>query len=258
MANDEYIPRPSTVEVTRSSLNSLKGDVARERRQVKGLAQRLAEERDVCKKALEEAVTARSERDEVRRVLAASIRGEKFATDRCAKLELRVSELEVTLTEYVAEAGRQNGRNAELSERLHSIAQQRTEELLQIKAELTKERERFESETSAAVLERGRLEGQVQEFRDRLGTESPSAVNALRIRAMGFFAAAAVTWTATLALLPPLFRSLFGSTRPESMLLATGLSGWGILGSVLSLLCVGLGLYTLGMRDLRASTAPRA
>jgi len=255
MAGEDYIPRPDPVEVAQRTKNS-REDGAPGRRKSVNLGAELKSEQRIALRAMEETLAAREERDQYRRILAASIKGEQVASERCAVLERNLGDEEVSRSKLVAEAGRLNGRNAELDGRLQALTQSHQERVAALQAELRHERECFERSLGEGALDRGRLEGRLRELERSLDHGLPTAMRMLRVRATGLFVLAGVLWATALALLPPLARALFGSSTPEEMLLATGTSGWGLLVKVLVVAGLGLVLFTLGMRDHRASAVP--
>lgn len=253
MASNDYVPRPQTVEVSHSELNTLKGNVARERRKLKQLSDELGSERGLAQRALEETLAARKERDEYRRVLAAAMKGEHLANERRAELEMKLGELENTLNQFVAEASRADGRNKELGARLHDVSKGQTEAIEALREELRSERERFERELSEANHARGTAQGRVYELERRLEQDLPATMRMARLRSFGIYVAAAVVYALAIAFIPPLFRAMFGSDSPETMQLAVGMSGWAIFLLECVLLGVGYLLVRVGMSEYQDS-----
>ncbi|MFT7667490.1 MAG: acyl transferase domain-containing protein [Planctomycetota bacterium] len=254
---ERTIPRPENVEVSRSSLNSLKVDVAKERRKLKSLSTQLTQEKLISERAIEEALQARIERDDYRRVLAAAIRGEQLIKESKEQLGVKLAEVEDALKDSIAGFGRATGLNEELSSRLESS----TAEITTQKEELNAQRSRFETTLAESSITLGRTEGRLQEMERqeiaRLKDLREEPQQLLRVRSLALFAGSAIAFATAAALLPPLFRVLFGSASAEEMLLATGLSGWGVFVAELLLLGLGTGLATLGLRrDSHSGNGP--
>ncbi len=248
MADNDIIPRPDGAQAGGASATPGKRAELQESR----LRAMVLKERQISERALEETLEAREMRDQYRRVLAASLRGEMILTDKCTELSVELDKRAALLNESLAEAGRWKGSHDELSIRLVGLSSAKDEQVAAIKAELHEERQRYETAMQKATLERGMADGRVKELQARLDSEIPAA-RMLRVRAIGLHVGAGVAFASAIAFLPPLFRALFGSATTEEMQLAVGLDGWGLLGTEFCLLAVALALFNMGLRDFRAS-----
>lgn len=256
MGTGDTIPRPEKVEVKRSTLEALKGRVALERKQSVRLLSKYENELTVTRRALEEAVTARHEREQYRRVLASAIANEKNAKEQAASAARQVSELEARLGVELEEKGRSKGRAQELDAWLKAAAADHAQALLGARGEGREERERVERALSVAVFEKGRAEGRARELAGQLQRDLPPSARFLRLRGIGLFMAGGVAFIAALTFLPPLLTVLFASPAGVQMQLAYGLSAWQIFGVELLLLALGITLASFAIHDFRASERP--
>ncbi len=256
MGTGEFIPRPEKVEVTRSTLEALKGRVALERKQSERLLSKYENELTVTRRALEVAVTARHEREQYRRVLASAIANEKNAKAQAETAARQLSELEARLALETEEKGRSKGRAQELDAWLKAAATDHAQALLNARSEGREERERIERALSLALIEKGRAEGRARELAGQLQRDLPPSAQFLRLRGIGLFTAGGVAFIAALTFLPPLFTVLFSSPAGVHMQLAYGLSAWQIFGVELLLLALGITLASFAIHDFRASERP--
>jgi hypothetical protein len=248
MADNDILPRPDPSNPG-GGRNATPKLAAQQESRLRAMLQK---EKEISGRALQETLEARELRDEFRRVLAASLRGEMILTDRCTELSVELDKRAALLNESLVEAGRLKGSNEELSERLALVTSAGDETAEVAKEELRQERKRFEEELNRMVLQRGIADGRVKELQARMESDAPAA-RMLRVRAIGLHVGASVAFAAAVAFLPPLFRALFGSSTTEEMQLAVGLGGWGLLGTEFCLLAVALALFNMGLRDFRAS-----
>ena len=82
--------------------------------------------------------------------------------------------------------------------------------------------------------------------------ELTPSLRAKRLRGIASFSAAAASFVAALAFLPPFWMSLFDAEGGVHMQMALGLSGWQILFLELALFGLAIGFTTLGIHDFKA------
>ena len=239
------------VTVGRAALDALKTDLARERETARRLQLELTAEIAFARKAAEETITARSEREEYRRVLAAAVANEKRALEVEAEAREEVERVTDSLRESERALGEARGRATELDQMVSTLRAERERDL-----GLVIDRARTDAATSAAELERaahgrGVALGQLRELLRRVPEELSDTARLAKARARVALISAGFLLFLFVLFLYPLLFMLFGGAEAQPAL-ALGISGWGVLGIELGLLACALALGSFALRELRA------
>lgn len=196
---------------------------------------------------------ARAEREEYRRVLAAAVANEKTALGQVEVVKLERDQLAGELRTAEFERGKSQGRALELEVRLQAVQVSNDKAERQQEIDNDRLRQEYERDLQSALLDRSEALGRVRELQSKLaGVKSPAG-RALRARARAILAGATLCYLLALVFLPPLALSLVGSERATYMEMATGFSGWGLIGVVIAFFALGLALNGFGIRDLKAA-----
>jgi hypothetical protein len=246
-------------------MQALEHELARERARAETASAEAQKEASLARRALEEASTARTEREEYRRVLAAAIANEKkslqearAATDAYGEVEGRLS---ARLAEEVYARGLADGRARELERSKSETMARHVHELAEVRDREWAEREERRREVQRLVFELGEAHAAVRAVESGGGREhlDPEARarrhTALVARGVSVFAACRAR-----ALAPAALLAAFSPARAAYLTLALGLGPWSLTLVTLSSGLVALGCAMLALRVTRAAApaAPRS
>lgn len=241
-----------TVTVDRAALRGLETELTQERAISRDLRRQLASESELGRKAVEEAVKARKEREEYRRVLAAAIANEKQSLGAAAGLRETSAVLEDQLRDAAHSRGHAEGRAGELDRELGAAVTSHRDLLLE-----TQQREREQTLEHQRALrraehERGVAQGRVRELLPRIPEEVPATARVAAVRARVTLAVAGFSLVLALMFLPDLLRVLLTPGAETLLGMVVGMGAWAHLVLVLGLSVLALSLAALGIRQLRA------
>lgn len=241
-----------TVTVDRAALRGLETELTQERAISRDLRRQLASESELGRKAVEEAVKARKEREEYRRVLAAAIANEKQSLGAAAGLRETAAVLEDQLRDAAHSRGHAEGRAGELDRELGAAVTSQRDLLLE-----TQQREREQTLEHQRALrraehERGVAQGRVRELLPRIPEEVPATARVAAVRARVTLAVAGFSLVLALMFLPDLLRVLLTPGAETLLGMVVGMGAWAHLVLVLGLSVLALSLAALGIRQLRA------
>ncbi len=244
-------PSHNTVTVDRSALKALKAELASERETARSLQQELAQEVEVTRKALVETLAARSERDEYRRVLAASVANEKRADTENGGMRLEVEQFEERLRDAVRARGEAEGRAQELERALALAREERDVEVGKIQDRAWADTEAKGRELQRLDHEHGVARGQVIELLGRVPADVPESARTAALRSRLCLASAAFSVLLFLVLFIPFVLVVVAGEESTWPAMTMGLSPWTLAGLEVLLLAAALGLSSWAVRDLR-------
>ncbi|MDA1264859.1 MAG: hypothetical protein O2816_07260 [Planctomycetota bacterium] len=242
-----------TVNVDRRSLHTFRAELAQERQVVRRLQLELTAEVALARRATEETLAARAEREEYRRVLAAAIANEKRSNEELARVRAECARIEERLVVAERARGEAAGRTRELERRLLEQDEQAARELAEVKDRAWSDREAGAQERQRLAHERGLALGQVRELSKHVVLERPESARVAEWRSRLCFASAAFCATMFLLFLTPLVLALFAADSGTWPSAAAGLSAWRLLLLEVVWLGAGLGLLSQAVRDRRAA-----
>jgi hypothetical protein len=241
----------ATVTVDRAALQGLKAELAKERESSQSLRRQLGSESELGRKAVEEAVKARKEREEYRRVLAAAIANEKQSLGAAARLQEAAEVLENQLRDASHARGHAEGRAGELDRELGAADVSHRESLADLEQRSWTQTEEHQRTLQRSEYERGVAQGRVRELLPRIPEEVPATARVAAVRARFTLGVAVFSLMLALMFTPDLLRVLFTPGGETLLGVAVGMGAWSQLALVLGLMMAALGLATLGMRQLR-------
>ena len=236
--------------------DSTASDAARRRlalaeRRARELEQRVDQEVRLAQRALEETLTARQERDEYRRVLAAALANEKQALARASEATAEVTALRERmeqLTEaraaaqaHAEEAEARSGRLREDGE----LAVRRAEERAWA---LSDEHGRA---MQKVVSERAQALGRLRELEPLVPIPVPESLRAARHRARFNLAAGLVCALLAVVVLPGVIVSVFQNEGALHMGAITGMTPGQLVLLEAALVAAALGMGSWGLHELR-------
>lgn len=235
----------------RQMLIVLRDQLNAERKLNRSLQEELRAEVEFARKAGEETLAARGDREDVRRVLAAAVANEKSAVTRTDELLQQVEKLQADLQGTREEQGVAKGRAAELDKQLSAHLQTSERLITDTQRSAREESKAHATALEMLAVEKGALEGQAFEMKQRMPWDDTPLARFHRVRAYSFFASAGVAFALALMSLPAMFLALLGDESAQATSALTGLSVWQLVGLVAFSIGLGLGLGSLGLRDLR-------
>ncbi|MCP3914297.1 MAG: hypothetical protein GY711_01940 [bacterium] len=244
--------RKSTAQPDQS-LVSLRKELESQRQSNQTLHRQLAAEVQTARRAAEQVLDARAEREEYRRVLAAAIANEKQALQAAERSSLAAATAEEKLRGAVLARGSAEGRATELELRVRENAEHHVQALKGADDRNWANAEGHARRLEDEVYERGRAEGHVRELIARIPGDVPPSMRVARTRARLTLGAAALSAVCAAVFLPAASLAMFSAERAEYLELATGLNGWTLVGLVAVFLGVALALASWGIRDLKGS-----
>jgi len=242
----------ATVTVDRAALQGLKAELSKERESAQSLRRQLASETELGRKAVEEAVKARKEREEYRRVLAAAIANEKQSLGAAARLQDAADSLEDQLRTASHARGHAEGRAGELDRELSAADVTHRESLAESEQRTWTQTEEHQRALQRSEYERGMAQGRVRELLPRIPEEVPATARVAAVRARVTLGVAVFSLVLALMFTPDLLRVLFTPGGETLLGVVAGMGVWSQLVLVLGLMVLALGLGTLGIRQLRA------
>lgn len=251
MRENSKSARGDRVTVDRAALQGLKAELAQERASANSLRGQLASETELGRKAVEEAVKARKEREEYRRVLAAAIANEKQSLGAAARLQSTAETLEDQLRDAAHTRGHAEGRAGELDRELSAADASHRESVAESEQRSWTQTEEHQRVLQRSEYERGVAQGRVRELLPRIPDEVPATARVAAVRARVTLGVAVFCLLLALMFTPDLLRVLFTPGGETLLGVVVGMGAWSQLVLVLSLMVLALGLGTLGMRQLR-------
>jgi hypothetical protein len=242
----------ATVTVDRAALQGLKAELAKERETSRSLQRQLASESELGRKAVEEAVRARTEREEYRRVLAAAIANEKQSLSVAARLQEVADTLENQLRGAEHARGHAEGRAGELDRELEAAEASHRESVSESEQRTWTQTEEHQRALQRSEYERGVALGRVRELLPRIPDEVPATARVAAVRARVTLGVAGFSLLLALMFTPDLLRVLFTPGGETLLGVVVGMGAWSQLVLVLGLMTLALGLAALGIRQLRA------
>lgn len=241
-----------TVTVDRAALRGLETELTQERAISRDLRRQLASESELGRKAVEEAVKARKEREEYRRVLAAAIANEKQSLGAAAGLRETSAVLEDRLRDAAHSRGHAEGRAGELDRELGAAVTSHRDSLLEAQQRERAQTLEHQRALERAEYERGVAQGRVRELLPRIPEEVPATARVAAVRARVTLAVAGFSLVLALMFLPDLLRVLLTPGAETLLGMVVGMGAWAHLVLVLGLSVLALSLAALGIRQLRA------
>jgi hypothetical protein len=241
----------TTVTVDRAALRALKNDLAQERATSRRLHQELTEEVAVARKAAEQTLLARGEREQYRRVLAAAVANEQRAGADVAQARADLERLELNLRETERARGEAEGRARELATQLEALRTAGERELGQVQDRAWADAEQRGRELQELSHSRGVALGQVRELLGRVPADAPESARVARLRARLCLGTAAFAVVLFLVFFAPFATAVFAGDSPTWPAMTAGLGAWTLFGLEMGLLLLALALSTWGLRDLR-------
>ena len=241
-----------TVTVDRAALRGLETELTQERAISRDLRRQLASESELGRKAVEEAVKARKEREEYRRVLAAAIANEKQSLGAAAGLRETAAVLEDRLRDAAHSRGHAEGRAGELDRELGAAVTGHRDSLLEAQQRERAQTLEHQRALERAEYERGVAQGRVRELLPRIPEEVPATARVAAVRARVTLAVAGFSLVLALMFLPDLLRVLLTPGAETLLGMVVGMGAWAHLVLVLGLSVLALSLAALGIRQLRA------
>lgn len=245
-------PQGATVLVDRAALQGLKTELSKEREASRSLRRQLASESDLSRKAVEEAVKARTEREEYRRVLAAAIANEKQSLGTAARLQETADVLEEQLRDAAHARGHAEGRAGELDRELDATHVKHQESLAEAEKRSWTQSEQHQRSLQRSEYERGMAQGRVRELLPRIPDEVPASARVAAIRARVTLGVAGFSLMLALMFTPDLLRVLFTPGGETLLGVVVGMGAWAQLALVLGLMTLAVSLAALGIGQLRA------
>ncbi len=240
-----------TVTVDRAALRGLETELTKERAISRDLRRQLASESELGRKAVEEAVKARKEREEYRRVLAAAIANEKQSLGAAAGLRETAAVLEDQLRDAAHSRGHAEGRAGELDRELGAEVTSHRDSLLEAQQRERAQTLEQQRALERAEYERGVAQGRVRELLPRIPEEVPATARVAAVRARVTLAVAGFSLVLALMFLPDLLRVLLTPGAETLLGVVVGMGAWAHLVLVLGLSVLALSLAALGIRQLR-------
>lgn len=238
-----------------SVLRALRRELAGERETARRLQTELAREAEFARKAAEQTLEARAQREEYRRVLAAAVANERRADTDHARIREELERIAQDVREAEHARGEAEGRAVELERTLQAEREGRRHELQEAHDRAWADAEARGRELQRLQHERGVALGQVRELLGRVPAHAPPSARLAAARARLSLAAAAFCLVLFLVFLVPFLLVVFAGSETTWPAMATGLSPWGLFALELALLVGALGLGSFGLRDLRGVEA---
>lgn len=231
----------------------LEAELAGEREASRALQRQLAAEVQVARRAAEEVLRARAEREEYRRVLAAAIANEKRALAESDGSRRELASAAETVRDAEHARGVAEGRSRELELQLAAAREEHRRELAAAEERTRTAVEQSRREMDELTYQRGLARGELREVLRRIPPELPPSARAAVLRARTCVAAGTGAGVLALGFLPALVLALFTHERAEYLRLAVGLSAGEMLLVVGLLVVAAVGLFSWGARELRSS-----
>ena len=245
-------PSGPKILVDRAALRALRESLHKERRARDEVQRQLNRETEFARRAAEETLEARDDRERFRRLLAAAIANEQNAVGALSAEREKVARLEEALAEAQRERGFAEGRAAELEARIERNHKLHLGDLERAELRLRRQVEEREREVARLSQERGQALGEARELRAQLPPTDDPNRDVARARALLALGIAGTCGLLALILLPAMLITLFSGTRPEYLRLAIGLPPGILLLLEAALLAGTWFLTTRGLRELRA------
>jgi len=251
MIDNGVISRPETAATNKAAVHGLADQLAAERKANRLLQKQLSAELEHARRAAEEAVKARAEREQYRRVLAAAVANEKSAQRTADVTGSVLAKCEADLQRAVFEKGEALGRVRELEERLRAIAIADYEAQKEANDRDFAQVEREAEARAGMARSLGVAEGRALELRRVLDGTPPDSSRLYALRSRASFAGAVVALALGFLCLPALALELMGGERATYLELVTNLSAWQLVGATAACLGLALALLSQAIRDRR-------
>ena len=252
----------------------LRQELSAQREATQGLVARYDMQVRNVRKAVVAVGKAREERDEYRRVLAASITKDQGRKARVEALEQERLRLEAIALVEVRTASSEGARRLELRERLERLEARLTDELAARERALGDAADRAWSEREASREELVRLIASHRSEvttalratraelaslkRDFVPRQAEPRVHPLeRVRAGALVGLSLLTTLAAVALIPPTVMAISDPERALFVHLASGLGPWHLIGAVVLFCVAAVGLLSWALRDMERMRAAR-
>jgi len=257
--NDPSRGEPSPrITIDREALKALRAELYKERGARDALQRQLNRETEFSRRAAEETLAARDDRDTFRRLMAVGLANEQNAVGALSQEREKVVQLEHELAEAVRDQGKALGRALELEGRIadlkgeHLTALRAAKTSLEIEEQRAQETsERLRENTEQLTRELGHAQGTASELRVQIPAPEEPALRVARARANACWAAASICGLLGLILLPAVLLSLFSGQRPEYLRLAIGMPPGVLLLLETGFLAAAYLLSTHALRELR-------
>lgn len=241
-----------TVSVDRAALQSLKASLAEEREAARRLSSQLATEAEVTRRALEETLSAREERDEFRRVLAASSADAARAdAERNAIREVN-ERLEVTLRAAERARGEAEGRARKLEEQLEALGQSHEQDLARAQDRAWADTEAKSRELMDERHRHGVTRGELESLRREAPGQASEAARLAEARKRAALWTAGVCAGFFLMLVIPLGEALVYGEGDGWPAFASRLGPWPLIVIEVVLAASVVGLLHLALQERRA------
>jgi len=234
-----------------AALQALKRDLAQERETSRRLSKELVKEVEVARRAVEQTLGARQEREEYRRVLAAAVANEKRAEGEACAAREEAERAEEALRAAEHARGEAEGRSLELGRQLEAVGAEHQRDVDRVNDRAWADAEAKSRELQRVQHERSLALGQVRELLRSVPEHTSGSARVAALRARVCLGAALFTLALFLVFVAPLvtvFLGVEGATWPA---MAGGLSAWTLLVIELALLGATVGLASWAVRDLR-------
>jgi len=222
----------------------------REKR-IRDLEQRVTEETRLSQRALEETLLARQERDEYRRVLAASLAQEKRALEDVNSHAQAEETLRARLEAVLEERGAASAQAEALEVRLEQLASEGQAALRRAEEKVWGLSEEHGRAMRRVVEERSEALGRLAEIQGSLPAPVPESLKAARVRAWVNLGIAGLLMALALIILPGALLAVFAEDGALHMGVLVGLApGELVLLDLLLCICALL-LGSWGIHELR-------
>ena len=250
MAGHQESTPQSKVTVNRAALRDLKLELARERETARRLQQELTAQVELARKALEDGVSARAEREEYRRVLAAAVANEKRAGEELEALRAELEGVQVAYREALRAQGEAQGRTRELEHLLERERSSHERALNQTREQLQASLDARDRELRRLEEEQGIARGRLHELLRRLPPDSDPSLRARISRARLCLGGTLFLLALFLVFFAPLVLVLFAGAEATWPTMAGGMSPWSLLALEVALFAGSIALATWAVRDL--------
>jgi hypothetical protein len=224
-----------------------------ERRGNRHLQARLEQEAEVARRALEEAVKARTEREEYRRVLAAAIANEKRALELVKDSRDLAERTGVELRGTLLERGAAEGRRTELEVRMTALQAEHEVALRAAHDRAWALSEQHGRQMQAVVFERGQVLGRARELALQVPAARSDAARLARARARVNVAVGVALLLLSVALAPACVAAVASSAEAAHLEHLLGLGTWQLLAIEGLVVASALALGSFGLRELRVA-----
>ncbi len=233
-----------------ASLEVRRSIAVREKR-IRDLESRVDGETLLAQRALEETLQARQERDEYRRVLAASLAQEKRATEDVQEHIQKAEALRARLDLVLEERGSTGAQIEALEVRLEQLASEGQAALRRAEEKTWGLSEEHGRAMRRVVQERGEAIGQLAEIQRSMPAPVPESLKATRVRAWVNMGIATFFVVLALLVLPGALLAVFTDDGALHMGVLVGLDSGQLVLLELALVACALVLGSWGIHELR-------